>query len=179
MTQICVSKLTIIGSDSGLSPDRRQAIMWTHAGILLSGPKGTSFNELFIQIHTFSFKKIHFKMSSEKWRPFCLDLNVFTVLVQHPPGQHLRYWDGTRGTDKWIAWCLGKINDYGHSTRSSCWHLCYLLEAPLGRYLQTHRQDAVSSFISVYSASINDGISLLKVLPGNRISNHALIEVIP
>ena len=35
---ICVSKLTIIGSDNGLSPDRRQAIIWTNAGILLIGP---------------------------------------------------------------------------------------------------------------------------------------------
>ena len=26
---------TIIGSDNGLSPDRRQAIIWTKAGILL------------------------------------------------------------------------------------------------------------------------------------------------
>ena len=29
-----VSKLTIIGSDNGLSPGRRQAIIWTNAGIL-------------------------------------------------------------------------------------------------------------------------------------------------
>ena len=34
---ICVSKLTIIGSDNGLSPGRRQAIIWTIAGILLIG----------------------------------------------------------------------------------------------------------------------------------------------
>ena len=34
---ICVSKLTIIGSDNGLSPDRRQAIIWAKAGILLIG----------------------------------------------------------------------------------------------------------------------------------------------
>ena len=30
VTHICVSKLTIIGSDNGLSPDRRQAIIWTN-----------------------------------------------------------------------------------------------------------------------------------------------------
>ena len=33
--------LTIIGSDNGLSPGRRQAITWTNAGILLIGPLGT------------------------------------------------------------------------------------------------------------------------------------------
>ena len=32
---ICVNKLIIIGSDNGLSPGRRQAIIWTNAGILL------------------------------------------------------------------------------------------------------------------------------------------------
>ena len=41
VTHICVSKLTIIGSDNGLSPDRRQAIIWNNAGILLIGPLGT------------------------------------------------------------------------------------------------------------------------------------------
>ena len=36
-THICVSKLTIIASDNGLSPGRRQAIIWPSAGILLIG----------------------------------------------------------------------------------------------------------------------------------------------
>ena len=76
VTHICVSTLTIIGSDNGLSPDRRQAIIWTIAGILLSGPLGTNFSEIWSEIHTFSFKKICLKMSSGKWRPFCLGLNV-------------------------------------------------------------------------------------------------------
>ena len=35
LTHICVSKLTIIGSDNGLSPGRRQAVIWTNTGILL------------------------------------------------------------------------------------------------------------------------------------------------
>ena len=79
VTHICVSKQTIIGSDNGLSPGRRQAIIWTNAGILLIGPLGTNFNETSIEIHSFSFKKINFKMSSGKWRPSCLGLNVLTV----------------------------------------------------------------------------------------------------
>ena len=73
---ICVGKLIIIGSDNGLSPGRRQAIIWTNAEILLIGPLGTNFNEILIKIHTFSFKKMHLKISSAKWRPFCLGLNV-------------------------------------------------------------------------------------------------------
>ena len=50
MTHICVSKLTIIGSDNGLSPGRRQAIIWTNAGILLIWPLGTNFSEISIEI---------------------------------------------------------------------------------------------------------------------------------
>ena len=81
VTHICVSKLTIIGSDNGLSPGWRQAIIWTNACILLIGPLGTNFNEISIEIHKSSFKKIHFKMSSGKWRPSCLGLNVLTAFL--------------------------------------------------------------------------------------------------
>ena len=71
-----VSKSTIIGSDSGLSPGRRQAIIWTNAGILLIGPLGTNFSENLIEIYiTVSFKR-YLKLSSGSWRPFCLGLYV-------------------------------------------------------------------------------------------------------
>ena len=76
VTHICVSKLTIIGSDNGLSPGRRQAIIWTNDGILLIRTFRTHFSEIVSEIHTSSFKKMHFKMSSGKWRPSCLGLNV-------------------------------------------------------------------------------------------------------
>ena len=66
VTHICIVKLTIIGSDNGLSPGRRRAIIWTNAGILLIGPLGTNFIEILIGIQTFSFKKMHLKMSSAK-----------------------------------------------------------------------------------------------------------------
>ena len=82
VTHICVSKLTIIGSDNGLSPGRRQAIIWTNTEILLIGPLGTKFSEILTEIHTFSFKKMHLKMSSGKWRPFCLGLNVFKMFYK-------------------------------------------------------------------------------------------------
>ena len=78
VTHICVDKLTIIASGNGLSPGRRQAIIWTNAGVLLIGPLGTNFSEILIVIETFSFKKKHLKMSSGKCRPFCLGLNVLT-----------------------------------------------------------------------------------------------------
>ena len=56
VTHICVSEPTNIGSDYGLSPGRRQAIIWTNAGILLTGPLGTNFSEIVIEIQTFSLR---------------------------------------------------------------------------------------------------------------------------
>ena len=82
-THICVGKLTIIGSDNGLSPDWRQAIIWTNAGLLLIGPLGTNFSEILIEILTFSFKKLRLKVSSGKWLPFCLGLNVLVWTPYH------------------------------------------------------------------------------------------------
>ena len=78
MTHICVGKLNNIGSDNGLSPGRRQAIIWTNARILSIRPLATNFNEILIGIQEFSFKKMYLKMSSVKSRPFCLGLNVLT-----------------------------------------------------------------------------------------------------
>ena len=79
VTHICVSELNIIGSDNGLSPGRRQAIIWNNTGLLLIEPLGTNFIEISIGIQTFSFKKMHLNMSSAKWRPSCLGLNVLRV----------------------------------------------------------------------------------------------------
>ena len=72
---ICVVKLIIIGSDNGLSPGWRQAIIWTNTEILLIGPLGTNFSEILIRIQTFSFKNV----SSAKWCPFRLGLNVLKL----------------------------------------------------------------------------------------------------
>ena len=83
---ICVGKLIII------APGRCQAIILTNDGILLIGLVGTNFNEILIEIHTFSVKKMHLKMSSAKWRPFCLGRNVLIVWL-------LITWFTTRNQD--------------------------------------------------------------------------------
>ena len=75
VTHICVSDLTSICSDNGLSPGRRQAIIRTNAGILLIRPLGTNFSEFSVEILIFSFKKMRLKVLSAKRRPFCLGLN--------------------------------------------------------------------------------------------------------
>ena len=95
VAHICVSKLTTVGSDNGLSPGRRQAIIWTNARILLIGPLGTSGSGILIGIQTFSFRKMHLKISSAKWRPFCLDLNVLIdILTMYATSPRTAGWLG-------------------------------------------------------------------------------------
>ena len=99
VTHICVSKITIIGSNNGLPPGRRQAIIWTNAGILLSGPLGTKFSGILVEMHIFWFTKMHLKMSSGKWRPFYVGLNV-SKASSHARSIH--FWEN--------HWCMTKTN---------------------------------------------------------------------
>ena len=76
MTHICVCKFTIIGSDNGLPPGRRQAMIWTNAGILLIWPLGTNFGEIFIGMKMFeenALENVICQMAS-----ICLGLNVLS-----------------------------------------------------------------------------------------------------
>ena len=86
VTHIGVSKLSIIGSDNGLSPGRHQAIIWTNAAILFIWPPGTTINEILIEMHILSFKTMNLGESSTKRRPFCLGLNVLTATVYNKRG---------------------------------------------------------------------------------------------
>ena len=67
----------------GLSPVRRQAITWTNADLLSIRPLGTNFSEILIEIQNFSFTKIHLKVSSVKWWPFCSWVNPFVSVCRH------------------------------------------------------------------------------------------------
>ena len=77
MTHICISKLTIIGSDNGLAPGRRQAFIWTNAGILLIGPLAPKFNEIsnqnsYIWVQENPFENAVWKMTAIFSRPPCV-----------------------------------------------------------------------------------------------------------
>ena len=61
VAHLCISKITIIGSDNGLSSAWLQAIIWTIAGILSIRTLGTNVSEILCEIHTFSFKKKAFE----------------------------------------------------------------------------------------------------------------------
>ena len=92
VTHICVNKITIIGSDNGLSPGRRQAIIWTIAGILLIEPRGTSFNRnSIIFIHENEFESVVCEMAAILFRPQCVKaLPVGTISVTGKWGTGLR-----------------------------------------------------------------------------------------
>ena len=64
-----------IRSGNGLSPIRRQVIICINAGSLCIGPVGTNFIENLIKIQNFSVTKMHMKISSAKWWPFCVGVD--------------------------------------------------------------------------------------------------------
>ena len=71
VTHISVSKLgPIIGSGNGMSPERRQVIIWTNAGIFSIG----FFEQNVRGIHHFSYKNM--KMSPAICRSLCLGLSM-------------------------------------------------------------------------------------------------------
>ena len=79
VTHICGSRLTITGSDNGLSPGRRQAIIWTNAGILLIGTLEINFSEILIEIHPLSLKKNAFECVVCEMAVILLGLDVLTM----------------------------------------------------------------------------------------------------
>ena len=88
-----VSKLRCIGSDNGLSPGRRWAIIWPNAEILLIGPLGINYGEISIASNTFSSHlKMHLKMSSAKWRLFRFGLNELNKQCQREVGRSVTRW---------------------------------------------------------------------------------------
>ena len=75
MAHICVSKkkaVTVLGI--GLSPERRQAITRTNAGMLLIEHPRIDLTENWIETWNISLMKTHLKMLSAKRRPFCLSV---------------------------------------------------------------------------------------------------------
>ena len=119
VTHVCTSKLNI-GSENGLSPSRRQAIIWTNAGIWLIRALGTKFSE----IHTFSFKKMHLKMLSAKWDQFCLSLYVLGDLVTGLPSATVFQYFVTEIT----LWLLKLSWNFGQNTEIIA--VCYWSEFP-------------------------------------------------
>ena len=89
---ICVGKLNIIGLDNGLSPGRRQTIIWINDGILLIGPLGTNLSEILVR-----FKHFHYKKCTRKC---CLRNGVHFVSASMCYNRLLPY---SQGVGLWLC----------------------------------------------------------------------------
>ena len=120
VTHIGVSKLTIIGSDNDLSPGWRKAIIWTNAGISLIEPLEINLSEILIEIYICAFTKMHVKMSSGKWRPFHLGLNMFsengksrdTIQWDAEATSGFQWWHGRWKINFVFVKKFGNVNSY-------------------------------------------------------------------
>ena len=86
VNDVCISKLTIIGSDNGLSPARHYKplsgpVSWNIVIWTLRNKLHWNVNKNYF--HTFSFKKCIWK-----WRPFCFCLNVLNTLCSMKYSSH-------------------------------------------------------------------------------------------
>ena len=168
-----------IGRDNGMSPDWRQATIWTSAGILLTGPIGTNFSEILIRIHKFSFKKMHLKISSGKWRPFCLGLAVFIMYkkISYPNVSLSRrrgnWWTAlyksSSRSPRNVLLNKASMSDVarhvGPSIRITC------------RVIATKERKSVNWNLSRYQKTTFQGIPIVNIRqPGDRlIKNRALV----
>ena len=81
VTHICVGNSTIIGSDNGLSPGRAPSHYLNQCWNIVNRTLGNKLQWNLNAIETFSFKEMHLKLSSAKWRPFCIGLSVLRQML--------------------------------------------------------------------------------------------------
>ena len=103
LTHICVSKLrdvyitslvnyTIIGSDNGLSPLRRQPIIWNNDGLLSIRSRGTYSNEILFEFQEKSIQEYAYENAvCKNWRASCLGLSVSTPTWKSVWKRHWSY----------------------------------------------------------------------------------------
>ena len=99
MTHICVSKLTIIGSDNGLMPGRGQAIIWANAGILLIWTLGNKLKwnlnqNSYIFIQENAFENVVWRMAAILSRPQCVKIWSVPYICHHCV----------------VLWCVGQYH---------------------------------------------------------------------
>ena len=127
-THIIVGEHANIDSANGLAPNPRKTIIWTNAWILLTEPLATNFNETIIEIHTFSFKKMHLKLSSGKCRPSCLGLIVLKHVSERGTRCILQIMLKLRGSLLRMLMHAGESMCYILAETNIAWSGPYLME---------------------------------------------------
>ena len=117
-------------------PGWHQDIIWTSAGMLSIQTLGTNFSEILSNIHTFSFMKMHLKMSSGNLQPFYLGLNVLKIgLHDSSPS------NGHQGDMSYYPAMYGKVNTQRQPPfpqwhyRSISWQAQYLINSVQTQYV--------------------------------------------
>ena len=177
VTHICVGKLTIIGSDNGLSPERRQAIIWTNAGILLIGPLGTNFREILIEIQTFLLKKIRLKMPSAKCGSFHLGLNVLRHCLLTGGSRLWWFWQVRPQSVLWVVNYDHHLSDEHPSQHIDETNLCNLCR-PMWSNHGTYRESVYKSNLSLTqecSCDVNKGVCYVSVCVVAHVSKIQVI----
>ena len=106
----------IIGSNNVLSPVRRQAIIWTNAGLLLTAPLGTNFNEISIRFQQFHSRKCiwicrlrnvgHLFSASMCWLTWIL---TWKSLVKPGPGIDISFSEFLAATKQLYEWYFPSV----------------------------------------------------------------------
>ena len=119
VVHICTAKLTIIGSDNGLSPGQHQAIIWTNAAIMmLIESLRIKFSEILIKIQTFPLRKITFQnvvyeMLSISSQPQCVNQVSASHLCKDVS---LTLGQSYVPMRKLMGWVLGHLKCWSSST---------------------------------------------------------------
>ena len=86
VTHICAGPLTIIVSDNALCLVGAKSVSEPMCDKSIQ-PLGANFSYILFKIYVFSYKRMHLKVLSEKWRPICYGLHVLT-----PSDEYMWQW---------------------------------------------------------------------------------------
>ena len=124
---ISISKLTTIGSDKGLVPVRRQAIIWNNAEILIIGPPRNNLQwnynrNPYILIQENPFQNAVWKMAAILSQPQCVKRNALGIIAIYLSS---RLMENYRTTLKCISSPLEKI---GHQSTDDTFRCIFMNE---------------------------------------------------
>ena len=136
VTHICISNLTTVGSDNGLSSSCRHAIIWTNAVILSIGPLGTNFSDCssYIFIQENASENVIWKMAANLSWPQCVKAMECRLFSAKPSNWSIAIFIISRPIRNSLQWNLNMkyffkemhlechLQNGGHFVQASkCW----------------------------------------------------------
>ena len=171
MTHICISKLTITGSDNAWSVPSHHLNQCLN---IVDGPSETIFSEILIEIHTYSFNKMGLKTSAK-----CLGLNQLdTICILHRtlflavvmPDD---YCCQTAGDRVVVAANKGLISSYVTESSGCGGTNCpWFLEAPPGKTLNISLFDFHT--FKLVSVSLQKPLLVIKILIQDTLPDNVI-----